>query len=101
MAKSQESDLEKAARNYKAKTGVACDDFHPKVPLDLEKETRGEVVQVLEKVEQCGRWPQQACTTLFFLIPKMSRASNCTCAHDDSLVGSLASAGGCEMAIQM
>ena len=24
----------------------------------------------MEKVEQCGRWPQQACTTMFFLIPK-------------------------------
>ena len=24
----------------------------------------------LEKVEQCGMWPQRACTTMFFLIPK-------------------------------
>ena len=24
----------------------------------------------LEKVEQSGRWPQQACATMFFLIPK-------------------------------
>ena len=24
----------------------------------------------LEKVEQSGKWPQQACTTMFFLIPK-------------------------------
>ena len=24
----------------------------------------------MEKVEQCGRWPQQACTTTFFLILK-------------------------------
>ena len=23
-----------------------------------------------EKVEQSGKWPQQACTTMFFLIPK-------------------------------
>ena len=27
-------------------------------------------MEFLEKVEQCGRWPQQACTTIFFLIPK-------------------------------
>ena len=62
----KESDLEKAARNYKAKTGVGCDGFHPKVPLELEKETRGKVVDFLGKVEQCecGRWPQQACTTM-------------------------------------
>ena len=31
---------------------------------------RGEVVEFLEKVEQSGKWPQQACTTTFFLIPK-------------------------------
>ena len=27
-------------------------------------------MQFLEKVEQSGKWPQQACTTMFFLIPK-------------------------------
>ena len=31
---------------------------------------RGENVEFLEKVEQSGKWPQQACTTMFFLIPK-------------------------------
>ena len=54
----------------KAKTGVGCDGFHPGVPLDLTKGTRGEIVEFLEKVEQSGKWPQQACTTMFFLIPK-------------------------------
>ena len=44
--------------------------FIPKVPLDLTKETRGAVVDFLEKVEHCWRWPPQACTTMFFLIPK-------------------------------
>ena len=62
-------DLKKASRLYKGK-GVGCDGFHPKVPLDLTKETRGKVVEFLEKVEQSGRWPQQACTTMFFLTPK-------------------------------
>ena len=33
----KEGGLEKA---YKAKTGGGCDGFHPKVPLDLTKETR-------------------------------------------------------------
>ena len=33
---------------YKAKTGVGCDGFHPKVPLDLTNETNGEVVEFLE-----------------------------------------------------
>ena len=39
---------------YKAKTGVGCGGFHPKVPLDLTKETRGETVEFLEKVERSG-----------------------------------------------
>ena len=55
---------------YKAKTGVGCDGFPPKVLLDLTKETRGEIVEFLEKVEQSGKWPQQACTTMFFVMPK-------------------------------
>ena len=42
--------------------------FTQKIPLDLTKETRGEVVEFLEKVEQSGKWPQQACKTTFFLI---------------------------------
>ena len=56
-------DLEKASRLYKEKTGVGCDGFHPKVPLDVTKETRGEILEFLEKLEQSGKWPQQACTT--------------------------------------
>ena len=28
------------------------------------------MVEFLEKVEQSGKWPQQACTTMFFLVPK-------------------------------
>ena len=59
--------MEKASRMLKAKTGVG---FHPKVLLDLTKETRGEILEFLEKVEQSGNWPQQVCTTMFFLIPK-------------------------------
>ena len=46
--------LEKAARNYKAKTGVGSDGFHPQVPLDLEKETRGEVAEFLDKWNRVG-----------------------------------------------
>ena len=65
----KECDLERASRLYKAKTGVGCDGLHPKVPLDLTKETGGEIVEFLEKVEQSGKWPQQACTTIF-LFPK-------------------------------
>ena len=66
----KEGNLEKAPRLYRAKTGVGCDGLHPKVPLDLTTETRGKVVEFLEKVDQSDRWLQQACTTTFFLIPK-------------------------------
>ena len=62
----KEGDPEKAPRRYKAKTGVRCDGFHPKVPSGFAEETRGEIVEFLEKVEQSGKWPQQACTTIFF-----------------------------------
>ena len=71
----KESDLAKAKKTYKAKTGVGCDGFHPKVPQDLTRETRGCVVAFLEKVERC----------------KMT-------AFDDSLVRRYAIARGCEMA---
>ena len=46
----KEGDLHKASRLYKAKSGVGCGGFHPKVLLDLTKETRGEIVEFLEKV---------------------------------------------------
>ena len=66
----QGSDLEKAARLYKAKTGVGCDGFHLKVPFGMTRDRREEVVEFLEKAEQSGKCPQQACTAMFFLIPK-------------------------------
>ena len=56
----KECELDKV---LKAKT----DGLHPKVPLSLTKET-GESVEILEEVKQSGRWSQQACTTMFFLI---------------------------------
>ena len=51
----KECHLEEVSRLYEAKTGVACDGFHPKVTLDLRTGTRGEVVEFLEKVEQSGK----------------------------------------------
>ena len=47
--------LEKVSKLYKAKTGVGCDGFHTKVPLDVKKETKGNIVEFLEKVEQSGK----------------------------------------------
>ena len=71
LLRPKEGKLEKVSRLYKAKTGVGW--LPPESPLDLTKETRGEIVELLEKVEQSGKWPQQACTTMFFLIPKLLR----------------------------
>ena len=72
-------ELKRAASRYMASTGVGADGFHPKVPVDLSTETCGYIVVVLAKVEQCGYWPVQASTHLFFLIPKnvTSERPNC------------------------
>ena len=64
----KEGELEKVSRLCKAKTGVGCDGFHPTVLLDVIKGTRCEMVEFLEKVEQSGKWPQQTCTAMSFLI---------------------------------
>ena len=45
----KECELEKASRLYKAKTGVGCNGFRSKVPLDVTKETRGEIVEILRR----------------------------------------------------
>ena len=42
----------------------------PKNPPGSDSTNDGEIVEFLEKVEQSGRLPQQACTTMFFLMPK-------------------------------
>ena len=78
-------------------------DSTPKVLLDLTKETRGDTVEFLEKVEQSGKWPQQACTTMFFVIPKnvTSERANCAFADVDPLVGSLASTRSGEVAAEV
>ena len=46
----KEGEQENVSRLYKAATGVGCDSLHPRVPLDLKKETRGEIVEFLENV---------------------------------------------------
>ena len=55
LSRLKECDVEHVSRLYKAKKGVGCDGFHPKVFLDLTKETRREIVEFLEKVEQSGK----------------------------------------------
>ena len=40
LPRRREDHLERAARSYKATTGVGCDAFHPQVLLDVSKETR-------------------------------------------------------------
>ena len=99
----KENHLEKVSRLYKAKTEVGCDGFHPKVPWDLAKETRGEIVEFLEKVGQSGTLPQQACTRMFFLIPKNVASGWAGRAHAnvESLVGSLENTRSGEVAAEV
>ena len=42
----------------------------PKSPPGSDNTNDGKIVEFLEKVEQCGRLPQQACITMFFLMPQ-------------------------------
>ena len=42
------------SRFYKAKTGEGCDGFHSKVPLDLAKERRGEIVEHNKPARRCS-----------------------------------------------
>ena len=96
----REESLQKAARGFKATTGAAREGFHPRVFLDLSNGTREELVIFLDKVELCGKWPQQACTTLFFLMPKnvASERPHCFAApHSDQMVGFAAGARGGEV----
>ena len=41
--------------------------------LDQTKELRGQIAEPLEKMKQSGKWPQQVCTTMFFLIRRLSQ----------------------------
>ena len=67
-----EENPERAARSGKFTTGVGGEGFHL---VDLSEETTVvEVVKILDKLELCGRWPQQACTRMFF-FQQTSRAS--------------------------
>ena len=43
----KEESFKNATRKYTANTGLAVTDFHPRVPLDLSKETVGEVKKIL------------------------------------------------------
>ena len=68
LPKLKQCEVDRGSRLLKENTGVG---WHPlRSSLDLTKETRGEIVEFLEKVEHSGKWPQQAFTTMFFLILK-------------------------------
>ena len=58
-------DLEKAWTLYKAKTGVGCDGFHPKVSLDFDKRNKRRSNGILGKVET--KW-QMTATSLHDVV---------------------------------
>ena len=88
----KEGDLAEASRFFKAKTGVGCDGFHPEVFLDDKNGRR-----TCGILGESGEWPQQACTTMFFLIPKDVTSDRLI----DSLVGSLESTRSGEVAAEV
>ena len=61
-------------------------------------------MEFLEKVEQSGKWLQQACTTMFFFIPKnvtSERPIALIYADVDTLVGSFESTWSGEVAAEV
>ena len=68
----QESDLENASRLARQRQEWDATGFHPKVPLDLTKETRVEVVELLE---------------FFFFKKKTKWKISATSLHGDVLFG--------------
>ena len=56
---------------------------------DIDKNKERGRGGVLGEGEQSGNWPQQACTTMFLLLPKnVTSESDCAHADVDTLVGS-------------
>ena len=65
LSRLKEGDLEKTKKHCtRQKQEWDATDSTRKFPW------RGDVVEFLEKVVQSGKWPQQACTTMFFLDTK-------------------------------
>ena len=57
-----------------------------------------EIVKFFEKVEECGRWPQQACTTMFDSDERHERTPHRALAHLDWMVKVVACARGDDVA---
>ena len=62
--------IKRAASSYNASTGIGAECVHPKVSLDVSEALCGEIVVFVMKLEQCGYWPVQNSTLLFFRFPK-------------------------------
>ena len=60
----------KSVENVQGKDRSGMRQLSPESFPEFDKRKEGRNVEFLEKVEQSGEWPQQACTTMFFLIPK-------------------------------
>ena len=49
---------------------MGLDGFHPWVPLDHTDECCERLLSMLDEMEMAGKWPTNASTTLYFLMPK-------------------------------
>ena len=95
--------IEKAAKSCKAKTGVVCDGFHPKVPLGFDERNKRESGGILGEGRTVWEMATESVHNDVFLESeeRYDRASHCAHAGDGSLVGSLASAKDCERTTQI
>ena len=69
---------ERVARSYNATTGLGCAGFHAKVPQDLSKVTRREVVKM-------GDGRNSLHDHVFFFFFMIPRALHCSSAHSGLL----------------
>ena len=79
-------ELQHAAGRYTSSTGLGTDGFLTKLPLDLTREGRHKSIDTLTKVEQCGLWPEQASTTMFFLCSQKNVTSGSPIASLPTLI---------------
>ena len=62
----------RAARSFKARTGVGSDEIAPRQFAWLSDELIGAMIRLYGEIERTCIWPRQLCTALIHLIPKVT-----------------------------
>ena len=100
MPRLKESGLENVSRVHKAKTGVGCDGFHPKVPLDL-LDTRNKKGNCRVPREGGTEWQMAATSLHDDALLDFERDADCADADFDTSVGSMEGAGSGKMTAEV